>query len=55
MKDNDGIIIPSKIWGSKKSQIQKKINKFGTYQNQIELEETEKQKIKEKKKGKKGN
>jgi nitric oxide reductase large subunit len=24
MKDNDGIIIPAKIWGSKKSQIQKK-------------------------------
>ena len=54
MKDKDGIVIPAKIWGSKKSQIQRKISKFGTYQNQVELEEKEKISKSKAKKGKKG-
>ena len=47
-------VIPAKIWGTKNFQIEKKINKFGTYQNQMELEEKEKSLKSKHKKGKKG-
>ena len=49
MKDSGGKVIPANICGTKNFQIEKKINKFGTYQNQIELEEKEKEKAKSRK------